>query len=91
MDGCYTTSHLHGIGKGASLKKFKECDIFREQTEVIHAHSTSKDDVAEVGEKPMLILHNGKSSSTYIQPQVLLYLNSKVSQPTCLLASARMD
>ena len=64
MDGCYTTSHLHGIGKGASLKKFKECDIFREQTEVIHAHSTSKDDVAEVGEKAMVILYNGKSTDT---------------------------
>ena len=47
-----------------SLKKFKERHIFREQTEVFHAHSTSKDDVAEVGEKAMVILYNGKSTDT---------------------------
>ena len=64
MDGCYTTSHLHGIGKGASLKKFKECDIYREQNKVFRAHSTSKVDVAEVEEKAMVILYNGKSTDT---------------------------
>ncbi|KAJ8346642.1 hypothetical protein SKAU_G00280430 [Synaphobranchus kaupii] len=52
------------IGKGASLKKFKESDIFREQAEVFYAHSASTDDVAEAGEKAMVILYNGKSTDT---------------------------
>lgn len=62
--GCDTTSRPHGIGKGASLKKFKESDIFREQAEVFYAHSASTDDVAEAGEKVMVILYNGKSTDT---------------------------
>uniref|UniRef100_UPI00358ECD2A uncharacterized protein n=1 Tax=Myxine glutinosa TaxID=7769 RepID=UPI00358ECD2A len=62
--GCDTTSRLHGIGKGASLKKFKESDIFREQAEVFYAHSASTDDVAEAGEKAMVILYNGTSTDT---------------------------
>jgi len=32
--GCDTTSHLHGIGKGNSLKKFQSSQHFREQTKV---------------------------------------------------------
>lgn len=62
--GCDTTSRLHGIGKGTSLKKFKESDIFREQAEVFYAHSASTDDVAEAGERAMVILYNGKCTDT---------------------------
>ena len=32
--GCDTTSHLYGIGKGTSLKKFKLSRHFREQAKV---------------------------------------------------------
>ena len=43
--GC-DTSRLHGIGKGASLNKFIENDMFREQAKVFYEHLASKDDVA---------------------------------------------
>ena len=57
--GCDTTSRLHGIGKGSSLKQFKESGIFREQADVFYAESSSTDDVTEAGEKAMVILYNG--------------------------------
>ena len=36
--GCDTTSRLHGIGKGAFLKKYKTNNAFCEQTKVLHTH-----------------------------------------------------
>jgi len=36
--GCDTTSSQPGIGKGASLKKFEESDMFQEQAEVFYEH-----------------------------------------------------
>ena len=59
-----TTSRLHGIGKGASLKKFIESDMFWEQAKVFYEHLASKDDVAEAGETAMVILYNGRSTDT---------------------------
>ena len=38
---CDTTSHLCGIGKGISLKKFKSSIHFREQAKVFDAQSAS--------------------------------------------------
>ena len=48
----------------ASLKKFKESGIFREQAEVFYARSSSTDDVAEAGKKAMVILYNEQSMDT---------------------------
>ena len=36
--GCDTTSRLHGIGKGASLKKCQASNSFRQQAKVLHTH-----------------------------------------------------
>ena len=49
--GCDTTSRLHGIGKGASLKKLQASNSFRHQAKVLHIHSASKHDVTCAGEK----------------------------------------
>ena len=62
--GCDTTSRLHGVGKGASLKKFKESAIFRQQAEFFFANSSSQDDVARAGEKALVIIYNGKPADT---------------------------
>ncbi len=62
--GCDTMSHLHRIGKGVLLKKFKESNLFREQADVLYAHSASTGAVAEAGEEVMVILYNGKSTDT---------------------------
>ena len=35
---CDTTSRLHGIGKGASFKKYQTNNAFREQANVLHTH-----------------------------------------------------
>lgn len=60
--GCDTTSRLHGIRKGASLKKFKENNSFREQAKVSDTYPASVCDVAFAGEKALVITYNGKST-----------------------------
>ena len=40
--GCDTTSHLQGIGKGTSLKKFCESHLFRNQAKMSNNTSASK-------------------------------------------------
>ena len=62
--GCDTTSRLHGIGKGTSLKKFCESHHFRNQAKVFNNTSASKKEVIEAGEKALVCLYNGKSGET---------------------------
>ena len=59
--GCDTTSRVHGIGKGASLKKFLFSHYFRAQAQVFNNISASKKDVVAAGEKALVCLYNGKS------------------------------
>ena len=60
--GCDTTPRLHGIGKGASLRKFQASNSFRQQANVLLTHSASKHDVACAGEKALVVLYNGNST-----------------------------
>ncbi len=60
--GCDTTSRLYGIGKGASLKKFKTNAAFREQAKVFNTPFASPDDVTAAGEKALLTIYKGKPS-----------------------------
>lgn len=60
--GYDTTSRLHGIGKGASLKKFKASNSFREQAKFFfYTYPASVCDVADAGEKALVIIYNGRS------------------------------
>ena len=59
--GCDTSSRVHGIGKGASLKKFLVSHHFRNQAQVFNIPSASKKDVVAAGEKALVYLYNGKS------------------------------
>ena len=59
--GCDTPSRIHGIGKGASLKKFLFSHHFRAQAQVFNDISASKEDVVAAGEKALVCLYNGKS------------------------------
>ena len=58
--GCDTTSHLYGIGKGTSLKKFKSSTHFREQAKVFDAQSAFPEDIVVAGEQALVCLYNGK-------------------------------
>ena len=58
--GCDTTSHLYGIGKGASLKKFKSSLHFRQKAKVFNADSATHMDIAAAGEEVLVSLYNGK-------------------------------
>ena len=58
--GCDTTSHLYGIGKGASLKKFNASSEFREQADVFDLQSSSVEEICTAGEKILVNLYNGK-------------------------------
>ena len=62
--GCDTTSRLHGIGKGASLKKYQTNNSFREQAMVLHSRSASTHDVTRAGERALVIIYNGRSTDT---------------------------
>ena len=62
--GCDTTSRLYGIGKGASLKRFRASHTFCEQAKVFDTHSASIHDVVDAGEKALVIIYNGKSTDT---------------------------
>ena len=57
--GCDTTSHLYGIGKGTSLKKFKLSQHFREQAKVFATESATPKEISTAGEQALVILYNG--------------------------------
>jgi len=58
--GCDTTSHLYGIGKGLSLKKFKSSKHFCEQAMVFDTLSSSPQAITTAGEQALVIMYNGK-------------------------------
>ena len=62
--GCDTTSRLHVIGKGASLKKYQTNNAFHEQAKVLHTHSASTNDVTCAGDIALAIIYNGRSTDT---------------------------
>ena len=62
--GCDTTSRLYGVGKGASLKRFRASHTFCEQDKVFDTRSASIHDVVDAGEKALVIIYNGKSTDT---------------------------
>ena len=57
--GCDTTSHLYGIGKGTSLKKFKSSQHFWEQAKVFATESATSKEISTAGEQALVILYNG--------------------------------
>lgn len=67
--GCDTTSRLYGIGKGASLMRFRASRTFCEQAKVLDTHSASMHDMVDAGEKALVIIYNGKST------QILVIVN----------------
>ena len=50
--------------EGSIAQEIKESDMFREQAKVFYEHLASTDDVAEAGEKAIVILYNGRSTNT---------------------------
>ncbi|KAG1710392.1 hypothetical protein GQR58_002674 [Nymphon striatum] len=51
--GSDTTSHVHGFGKGASLKKFTTSKQFQNQASIFYNETSTKDDIIEAGEKAL--------------------------------------
>ena len=62
--GCDTTSHLYGIGKGTSLKKFTLSRHFREQAKVFATESATPKEIYTAGEQALVILYNGTLSES---------------------------
>lgn len=62
--GCDTTSRLHGIGKGNSLKKFRSSQHFHEQAKVFDAQSASLEGVTAAGEQALVSVYNRKTGET---------------------------
>ena len=59
MLGCDTTSRVHGIGKGAALKKYANSLHFRKQAKVFNS-SFTVNDVVVAGENALVSLYGGK-------------------------------
>jgi len=62
--GCDTTSQLYGIGKGASLKKFRASKYFQEQAKLFCATSATQKDIIAAGEQALVVLYGGKPRET---------------------------
>lgn len=62
--GCDTTSRLHGIGKGAALKKIQTNAKFKAAAEKFDENDASSAEIATAGEQAFLIIYNAKASDT---------------------------
>ncbi|KAG1672652.1 hypothetical protein GQR58_015915 [Nymphon striatum] len=62
--GSDTTSHVHGFGKEASLKKFTTSKQFQNQASIFYNETSTKDDIIEAGEKALVLLYNGQQDDT---------------------------
>ena len=62
--GCDTTSRVHGIGKGAALKKVKTNAAFSELAGIFGRADATKQDITVAGEKAMLHLYNASSTES---------------------------
>ena len=56
--GCDTTSRVHGIGKGASLKMFNVYPQFKEQAKVFKNTSSTSEEIASAGENALVLFYN---------------------------------
>ena len=62
--GCDTTSQLFGIGKSASLKKFRSSKQFQELAKVFNRESANEREISNAGEQALVLLYNGKTSDS---------------------------
>ena len=62
--GCDTTSQPYGIGKGNSLKKFRDCKDFRDLAETFDSPSATTEEIATAGEQVLVRMYNGKPGET---------------------------
>ena len=62
--GCDTTSQLHGIGKGNSLKKFTDCNHFRDLSVAFNSPSATAEEIVTAGEQVLVSMYNGKPGKT---------------------------
>ena len=62
--GCDTTSQPHGIGKGNSLKKFRESSHFRDLVAAFDSPSASAEEIVSAGEQVLVAIYNGKAGET---------------------------
>ena len=58
--GWDTTSRLHGLGKGLSLKRFTSSASFRDKAEQFCKKDETVDDVIDAGEAALVCLYSGK-------------------------------
>ena len=55
--GCDTTSQPHGIGKGNSLKKFRDCDHLRDLAEAFNSPSATTEEISTAGEQVLFTIY----------------------------------
>ena len=82
--GCDTTSKLYGIGKGASLKVYKNDPVFRKCAAVfdIDPEMLSQEEIIAAGEMAIMCLHNFKQHSVGINVLRKMTFLDKVANGT---------
>ncbi len=58
--GCDTTSQPHGIGKGNSLKRFRESNYFRTLAKAFDSPLATDEGITIAGERILICMYNGK-------------------------------
>ena len=58
------TSQLHGIGKGNSLKKFRDCNHFRDFSVAFNSPSATAEEIVTAGEQVLVSMYNGTPGET---------------------------
>jgi len=82
--GCDTTSRLHGIGKGAALKKIQSNAHFLEQAKIFSHQAAKKEDVVRAGEKALLYLYNGMPEESLDSLRYSRYCQKVATGNTCV-------
>ena len=62
--GCDTTSRLQGVGKGSGLKKLSDDKDFTKIAKVFIENSMAHEDVAQAGEKALMVLYGAKKETS---------------------------
>ena len=59
ISGCDTTSRIHGVGKAAVLRKYKNSKRFQKLAKLFMEEMAGKEALVEAGEKIMLLINGG--------------------------------
>ena len=85
---CDTTSQLHGIGKGTSLKKFKSSKHFQEQAKVSAVEPATLKDISAAGEQVLVNVYNGTPGESLDSLRYKRFCEKVATNTMCIYSSS---